>query len=299
MSRVYDALKRAEQQRGEGQARIGTVPTTAEAIKPAETNGRIAQPAPQPADSIQPELVTKTRLSEKSGDLIVTNSGSLLVVGHEQYSAAAEQFHLLSISLQNWSAEHGQRIFAITSALSGEGKSFVSLNAAASLATLGNRVALIDADLRVPAMHRAFGLGSAKGLGDYLTESAEFSECLHSTQIDNLLLVPAGRASNAPVEMLAGPRMREFVAEVRAMVPAHYVIIDTPAATLVPEPQILGRLADAFVLVVAANRTPRELIKQTIDNAVGTTICGIVLNRFEPPYSTVSHYPERYAQPRN
>jgi len=299
MSRVYDAHKRAEQQRGEGQAQNAAVPATAEAIKAPETNGRISQPAPLLLDSERTERVTKTRISENSGDLIVTNSESLLVVGQAQYSAAAEQFHLLSLSLSNWTTHHDQRIFAITSALSGEGKSFVALNVAASLATLGNRVVLIDADLRVPSMHRAFGLGSAKGLGDYLTESAEFNECLHSTQIDNLLLVPAGRASTAPVEMLAGSRMREFVAGLRAMVPAHYAIIDTPAATVVPEPQILGRLADAFVLVVAANRTPRELIKQTIENAVGATICGIVLNRFEPPYSTISYYPERYAQPRN
>jgi capsular exopolysaccharide synthesis family protein len=305
MSRVYDALKRAEQQRSDGQPRNGAVSSTAEpvktpeAIKAPETIALVSQPAPPPLTSERPERVKKTIVSETSGDPIVTNGNSLLVVGQEQYSAAAEQFHLLSLSLRNWTTEHGERIFAITSALSGEGKSFVALNLAASLATLGNRVVLIDADLRVPVMHRAFGLGTAKGVADYLTEAAEFSECLHSTQIDNLLLVPAGRASNAPVEMLAGPRMSEFVAELCAITPAHYVIIDTPAATVVPEQQILGRLADAFVLVVAANRTPRELIKRTIENAAAAKICGIVLNHFEAPYSTVSYYPERYAQSRN
>ncbi len=305
MSRVYDALKRAEQQRGESQPRNGAVSSTAEplktpeAIKAPETIALVSQPAPLPLISERTERATKTTISETAADPIVTNGNSLLVVGQEQYSAAAEQFHLLSLSIRNWTTEHGERIFAIASALSGEGKSFVALNLAASLATLGNRVVLIDADLRVPVMHRAFGLGTAKGLADYLTEAAEFSECVHSTQIDNLLLVPAGRASNAPVEMLAGPRMSEFVAELRAITPPHYVIIDTPAATVVPEQQILGRLADAFVLVVAANRTPRELIKRTIENAAATKICGIVLNHFEAPYSTVSYYPERYARSRN
>ena len=305
MSRVYDALKRAEQQRGDGQPRNGAVSTTAEpiktpeAIEAPETIAQVSQPAPLPLISERTERLTKTVISETSGDPIVTNGNSLLVVGQEQYSAAAEQFHLLSLSLRKWTTEHGEHIFAIASALSGEGKSFVALNLAASLATLGNRVLLIDADLRVPVMHRAFGLGTAKGLADYLTEAADFSECLHSTQIDNLLLVPAGRASNAPVEMLAGPRMNEFVAELRAMNPPHYVIIDTPAATVVPEQQILGRFADAFVLVVAANRTPRQLIKRTIESAAGVKICGIVLNHFQAPYSTVSYYPERYAPSRN
>jgi capsular exopolysaccharide synthesis family protein len=305
MSRVYDALKRAEQQRGEGQPRNGTVSSTAESVKTPESTkapeaiAQVSQPASLPLISERTERTTKRVTSETSGDPIVTNGNSLLVIGQEQYSAAAEQFHLLSLSLRNWTNEHGERIFAIASALSGEGKSFVALNLAASLATLGNRVVLIDADLRVPVMHRAFGLGAVNGLADYLTEAADFSQCLHSTQVDNLLLVPAGRASNAPVEMLAGSRMNEFVRELRAMIPAHYVIIDTPAATVVPEQQILGRLADALVLVVAANSTPRELIKRTIENAAAVKICGIVLNHFQPPYSTVSYYPERYARSRN
>ena len=78
------------------------------------------------------------------------------------------------------------------------------------------------------------------------------------------------------------------------MVPAPYVIIDTPATSAVPEPQILARLSDALVIVVAANRTPREHVKQAIENAAGTTIFGIALNRFEPPHSTIAHYPDKY-----
>ena len=104
---------------------------------------------------------------------------------------------------------------------------------------------------------------------------------------------PAAR-SGAPTEALGGQRMRDFMSEVRAMVPAPYVIIDTPAASAVPEPQILARLSDALVIVVAANRTPRELVKQTIENAAEATIFGIALNRFEPPRSTLVHYPGKY-----
>jgi Mrp family chromosome partitioning ATPase len=89
--------------------------------------------------------------------------------------------------------------------------------------------------------------------------------------------------------------MRDFLREVRAMVPAPYVVIDTPAASAVPEPQILTPLSDALVIVVAANRTPRELVKQTIENAAGATIFGIVLNRFEPLHSTIVHYPDKYS----
>jgi capsular exopolysaccharide synthesis family protein len=217
-----------------------------------------------------------------------------LVVGQRQYAAAAEHFQVFSRRLQDWAAGHDKRVFTITSALSDEGKSFISLNLAASLARLGNHVILVDADLRASSLHYSFNLVAAKGLVDYLDGTADLTSCLHATSIPGLWLFPAGGAIREPAEALGGQRMRDFLSEARAMVPAPYVIIDTPAASAVPEPQILARLSDALVIVVAANRTPRELVKQTIENAAETTIFGIALNRFEPPRSTVAHYPDKY-----
>ena len=90
--------------------------------------------------------------------------------------------------------------------------------------------------------------------------------------------------------------MREFIRDLRSMTPPRFVIIDAPAASAVPESQILSRLIDAVILVVAANRTPRALVKQTIDKALGATISGIALNRFELPRSAAKvYYPEKYS----
>ncbi len=83
------------------------------------------------------------------------------------------------------------------------------------------------------------------------------------------------------------------------MVPPHYLIVDAPAASSVPEPQILGGLMDALVVVVAANHTPRELVRQTIEKVEGTKVFGIVLNRFEPPHSSLVRYPYKYRTPPN
>ena len=183
----------------------------------------------------------------------------------------------------------------LTSALSGEGKSFMALNLAASLARIGNRVVLVDADLRSPTLHRAFNLTPMPGLVSYLASETEFQACLQTTQIPGLFLVPAGGTSYTPTETLARPRMREFIRELRGMVPQHYVIFDAPAAAAVPESQILNRMIDALIVVVAANRTPRALVKQTIDKAAGTSIYGIVLNRFELFHSASgAYYPEKY-----
>ena len=300
MSRVYEALKKAESQRARADLRIADSASIAEApaLPPANgatlSNGKSLRAeahrtddAPRGGDrefSVLAPAVVPSR----------DHRGPLLVVGQPEHEVAAEHFHVFGQRLQDWAISHDKRVFTITSALSNEGKSFVSLNLAASLARLGNRVILVDADLRASSLHRSFNLVAMKGLIDYLNGAADLSGCLHETPISGLWLVPAGGAIRAPAEAVGSQRMRDFLSEMRAMVPAPFVIIDTPAASAVPEPQILARLSDALVIVVAANGTPRELVKQTIENAAGATIFGIALNRFEPPHSTIVHYPDKY-----
>ena len=204
MSRVYEALKRAENQQP-----ADTVGKRANAQSPAIVrtpwpDGTLPRPEPALAklESALPASAAQVR-------------GPALVVGRSepQYRKVVEQFHLLAVGLQNWSEEQDKRVFMLTSALSGEGKSFMALNLAASLARIGNRVVLVDADLRSPTLHRAFNLTPMSGLVSYLAGETEFQACLQTTQIPGLFLVPAGGTSYTPTETLARPRMREFVQE--------------------------------------------------------------------------------------
>jgi capsular exopolysaccharide synthesis family protein len=300
MSRVYEALKKAESQRASAGLRIAEPASIAEepgsfpAIGVSVPNGAPLRADMLRADRAQPGRAVELPSPEPAVVPARGQRGPMLIVGQRQYAAAAEHFHIFGRRLQDWATLHDKRVFTITSALTGEGKSFVSLNLAASLARLGNRVILVDADLRASSLHNSFDLVAMKGLIDYLDGTVDLNGCLHATPIPGLWLVPTGGAIRAPTEALGGQRMRDFVSEARAMVPTPYVIVDTPAASAVPEPQILARLSDALVIVVAANRTPRELVKQTIENAAGATIFGIALNRFEPAHSTVVHYPDKY-----
>lgn len=299
MSRVYEALKKAESQRAGAELRIAEPASIAESPAPAPKEAPISNGMASRVEAFKPDDAFFGRAQEslpleQAVAPSTDHQGPLLVVGKREYAVAAEHFHVFGRTLQDWATKNEKRIFTVTSALSGEGKSFISLNLAASLARLGNRVILVDADLRASSLDRSFNLVTMKGLIDYLNGKTDLSGCLHATPIPGLMLVPAGGAIRAPAEALGGQRMRDFVSEARAMVPAPYVIIDTPAASAVPEPQILARLSDALVIVVAANRTPRELVKQTIENAAGATIFGIAFNRFEPPRSTVVHYPDKY-----
>jgi capsular exopolysaccharide synthesis family protein len=285
MSRVYEALKKAESHKPAHAVDNGANAQSPPIACPGIASPQL-QPPPPKLDGVPPAFPAQVR-------------APVLVVGRSefQYRKVIEQLHLLAVDLQSWSEEHDKRVFMLSSALSGEGKSFVALNLAVSLARIGNRVVLVDADLRAPTLHRALSLTPTCGLVRYLAGEADFKACLHSTQIPGLSLVPAGGTSYTPTETFARPRMREFVRELRGMVPQHYVILDAPAAAAVPESQILNRIIDAIVVVVAANRTPRALVKPTIEKAAGTAIYGIVLNRFETFHSAATgYYPEKYSR---
>lgn len=301
MSRVYEALKRAEQQRLAEESRSKPAYVGNGPIQPAGLNGTDAH-----LELLVEERRPRTELVAVEKPSVIrpasvksTGRGPLLLVGQPDHVVDAEPFHLLALSLQSWTVENQKRCLTVTSALSGDGKSFVALNLAASLAMLGGRVLLVDADLRRPVLHHSFNLAPLHGLEEYLSFGCEFDACLHSTSIPGLTLVPAGGISNTPTELFARPRAGEFIKKARALSPEHYIIVDSPAASMVPEPQILNRLVDALVIVVAANQTPREVVKQTIENLSGSEIFGLVLNRYEAPRSARRNYPAAYARRRN
>jgi len=318
MSRVYEALKKAEGDRAAEQARKNGGSAPAEGLRrvpferpaiPAEipqiqldrspngadhsSNG-FQLPQPPEADNSPREITLPTAQPERIASA-KRGQGPLLVMSQARYGKAAEQFHLFAAGLQRWAVEEQKRVFMITSSVSGEGKSFFALNLAASLAQIGERVMLVDADLRASTLHYAFDMAPLHGLIDYLKGEVELRSCLQVTSIPGLVLVAAGGTSYTPAETLAGPRMREFLRDARALAPPHYVIVDAPAASAVPEPEILSGLMDALVVVVAANRTPRELVHQTIEKVKGTPIFSLALNRFEAPRSAVVNYPAKYA----
>jgi protein-tyrosine kinase len=209
-----------------------------------------------------------------------------LIAGELSASRADEKFHLLRVWFENWTNTNQKRVIMVTSAVPGEGKSFVSLNLAVTLANAGFRVLLVDADLRRPCLHRSFNLVPLRGLLTYLQGTVDFAQCLNRVTPPNLTLVAAGGSTLNASGLMAGPRMAEFIDQARALEPPHYVILDAPAALATPETEILAGVVDAALMVVAANHTPREMVRQAYQSLRNTATCGVVLNRFEPSLST-------------
>jgi protein-tyrosine kinase len=208
-----------------------------------------------------------------------------LIAQREGFAEGNEQFALLATRLRRWVEEQHKRIVLVTSAVPGEGKSFVALNLAAALAEAESDVLLVDADLRKPSLHEWLNVTPSYGLSDYLSGNIELTRCLSSTHLPRLTLLPGGNAPRSGSVGFAGPRLRELVRELRALNPRPLVLFDAPAILTAPEVQILADLLDAVMIVVAANKTSRAVFLKALDAVKETPFFGAVLNRFEVPFS--------------
>jgi protein-tyrosine kinase len=214
-------------------------------------------------------------------------SGPVLIINKTELNNANDQLQILRTRIKKWRAESGKRALLISSAVQNEGKSFVALNLAAVCASSRTPVLLIDANLRRPSLHRALGVALSNGLGDYLNGVGGFASCLHQTGVSGLTLIPAGDFKGSAIRGFADSRISDFLEAARALQPSHMIVIDSPAALAAAEVQILAEVVDATLLVTAANQTPRAAVLQVANFLKAVPLLGVVLNRFEAPFSTL------------
>ena len=194
-------------------------------------------------------------------------------------SAVAEAYRVVRTNLVFSSAESTGRVFLVSSANPGEGKTTTTVNLASSLAMSGARVLAVDADLRRPTMHQHFGVNKAPGLSDLIVGKCQPSEAVQDTRFKGLQVLPCGYIPPNPAELLASPSMRQIVAALRT----HYdwVLIDTPPILAMADTPVLASLVDGLVLVTAAEVTPRPSILRAVDqiHKVNGKVVGVVLNK--------------------
>lgn len=253
----------------------------------ATSDGIVATKLPEQVDAPLDELSRERRFWRLGPNK--QTRGPRLIVSQESLSRAAEQFQVLRANLENWATERNRRVILITSALPGEGKSFVAVNLAVALSRAGSNVLLVDADLRDPSLHVPFNLVPLSGLLPYLEAKTEFAACITETREPRLRLIAAGGVTLSAPEILAGLRMKSLIEYARQLQPPHIVLIDAPAAAAGAEAQILNNLVDGTLLVVAANKTPRAAVTRTLELIKGVPLLTAVFNRFEFSYSSSRH----------
>ncbi len=205
--------------------------------------------------------------------------GNLSTVCHsDPRSVAAEAYRSLRTSLLLSTSASDPMVLLVTSALDSEGKTTMATNIASAMAQGEKRVLVVDADLRRSSVHRAFGIENGAGLHTYLSDGLGPAEAIRESGLSGLSVVPAGGASENPSELLGSPRMVEFLNWARMNYDV--VIVDSPPLASVTDARVLAPHVDGVVLVVRADRTPRDLVAHGLEllDSAKANVLGAVLN---------------------
>jgi capsular exopolysaccharide synthesis family protein len=197
----------------------------------------------------------------------------------EDTSMIAERFKFLRGSLLLSTPGAPPRTVLVTGPDKNAGKTFVACNLATSLADLGKKVLLIDADLRNPQLHKVFRFKNRVGLSNVLSGQTTIEKgCIVSTPIPNLYVLLAGPASPTPAELLGSTKMEETMAQ--CLEHFDYVLLDSAPLLPVFDSHYLTVRADANLLVVRSGHTSRHAVTQSLDliDRVGGRVTGVVLN---------------------
>ncbi len=202
-----------------------------------------------------------------------------LVVYTKPRSHEAEQFRLLRSGILFPKEGKPPRSIMVTSALPGEGKSFVSANLAVSIAQhLDNHVLVVDGDVRQPTLHTYFGTTPAKGLSDVLQGHASVSDILVRTPIERLTLLPAGSVPKNPSELLSSRKMGVLLREITDRYSDRMIIIDSPPPHLTSETSALARQVEGILLVVKFLKSNRDMTIELAEMLGRERIIGVVGN---------------------
>lgn len=187
---------------------------------------------------------------------------SNLSVFEKPKSALAESFRAIRSSLQfiykNKKME-GNKTLLLTSSISGEGKTFCSINLGTVFALSGKKTVLVGLDLRKPKIFEDFGLTNELGVVNYLIGQKTLEEVTFSTEIPNLDVISSGPIPPNPSELLIGENMVEFIAKLKEKY--DYILLDTPPVGLVSDAVELSKFADVTLYVMRQNYTKKEMIR--------------------------------------
>ncbi len=199
----------------------------------------------------------------------------------------AEQFRVIKRPLLTNAFNRGPgmirngNLIMVTSALAGEGKSFCTVNLAMSIAMEMDRtVLLVDADVARPTVPKILGLGTEIGLLDILQdEKLDLADVLIKTNIEKLTLLTAGRRHSHSTELLASQSMAELLKELAERYADRVVIFDSPPLLLTSEARVLASQMGQIVLVVEAETTSQQAVKETLRQIESCDVVNLIYNK--------------------
>jgi capsular exopolysaccharide synthesis family protein len=287
MSRIHEALKKAEQERaatqgGAVQPNFATTPVAEPPVfaeNPSE-EGATASPAtarpgmpafasPFNTDTL---LARCAQLEWKPPD-----PTTMLFLNGDDGARGTEEFRTLRSRLYHLREKMPLKKLLITSAEPKEGKSFTSSNLAQVMVRQhGRRALLIDADLRNPRLDTMLGTTSDPGLSDYLLGKNDEFSIMQRGPLENLFFIASGTKAADPAELVGNGRLKLLLQRVEPLF--DWIIIDSPPAVWFSDASVLAKACDGVLMVVKSNSTPFEKARKARQEFPDQTLVGVVLN---------------------
>jgi protein-tyrosine kinase len=314
MSRIHEALKKAEQERAThvvlepmppapapAPVAVATAPAAPTILTP------VAAPAVLPArvevPAISPAIFETTDMHLRYDEMVRRCTHptwhpdpNVNVFFNSGLSPrGAEQFRTLRSRLYQLRNAQPLKIVLVTSSIPGEGKTFVANNLAQAIVRQPDRRALIiDADLRCSRLHVPLGAPPAPGLTDYLRGEADEMAVIQQGADANLCFIPGGNEVANPSELLHNGRLKKLLDRVAPVF--DWVILDSPPCLPVADSVMLADYSDCVLLVVRAASTPMETAQRACQELQGKNVAGVVLNSVEESHLYGSYYYQGYGQ---
>ena len=299
MSRIHEALKKAEEER----AAIQPVDVIAVAHKQGEADPGQAKGTSIESGTVVSQaatVVSRPREFLRFDDLRARcahpqwhlDPNMNVFLNSKMGAHGSEQFRTLRSRLYQLRGDQPLRTLLVTSSIPGEGKTFVTNNLAQAVVRQPDRRALIvDADLRRPRLHLPLGAPLAPGLTDYLGGAADESAIIQNGQQGNLCFIAGGNEVTNPSELLSNGRLKTLLDRVAPVF--DWVFVDSPPCLVVADASVLADICDAVLLVVRAGSTPSEAAQKACQEVQGRPILGVVLNAVEETPGYGAYYYDR------
>lgn len=231
-------------------------------------------------------LGTVQILEQKDGEAMVAPARAFL---EDPNSPFSESVRTVRTAVLLSAIDEPHRVVAVTSTVSGEGKTTMTTNLAFALGQM-KKVLIVDADIRRPALGSSLGGGLEEGPGlvDYLAGEADIKQCIRNTSNPNVFVLPAGKRLNSPLDLISSQKFGETIAKLKDLF--DMVVIDCPPLKPVSDSLVISRYANAIVYVVKADATPHQIVSAAIKRlrSIDAPLLGVVLNQMD--YNKADRY---------
>ena len=297
MSRIHEALKKAEQERASTQgvgvpSSFATSPVTEVPGYEEIEVGRVSPNLGRP--DLGGPFSRETLLARCPQTAWSPDPQTMLFMNGNDSAKGTEEYRTLRSRLYHIREKMPLKKLLVTSALPKEGKSFTAANLAQVMVRQhGRRALLIDADLRGPRLHQMLGTPKGPGLAEYLVGKADEASVMQRGPMEGLFLMASGESIEDPAELVASARLKTLLQRVEPVF--DWIIIDSPPAIPVSDASVLAKACDGVLMVVRSNSTPSDLARKARMEFPDQMLVGVVLNgtdRDEAEYAR--YYYESY-----